>query len=190
MHLPKVEKPKTVKRLGPVKIDALLDRVSQLSEKAWMAEDATKENKFDVFHHTQHIIFRFIPGNRDAAEHYERPAWRIWAPLVQPILDDATRPYGFLDPVFPKVMLARLKAGHQIDMHTDGAGSNLQVHKIHVPLITNPGAILCVDKAEEHLELGWAYEVNNITRHGVRNTGADDRVHLIFEVYDKPSAGT
>ena len=79
---------------------------------------------------------------------------------------------------------ARLAAGGTIAPHTDGAGSNLVTHKIHVPLITNPDALFLAGGVWTHLEAGQAYEVNNIGRHGVVNRGAQDRIHLIFEVYD------
>ena len=35
-----------------------------------------------------------------------------------------------------------------------------------------------------HLPEGRAVEVNNLGRHAVRNDGATDRIHLIFEYYD------
>ena len=182
--LPPVPKPKTIKCLGPVEVAPLLARVRQLSDKAWTAENSGKENDFEVFHKTQHMIFRFIRGNVDALDYYEQPAWPIWASLIQPVMDQAVQAYGYVKPVFPKIMLAKLAAGHDIPSHTDGAGSNLQVHKVHVPLISNPDAVMCVGSDQQHLKVGWAYEVNNIAPHGVRNEGSEDRVHLIFEVHE------
>ena len=55
---------------------------------------------------------------------------------------------GFVEPAFPKAMLARLEAGQHID--TDGGGSHPLVHKVHVPLQTNPRAWLTVDGARIH----------------------------------------
>lgn len=181
---PRVQKPDTVRALGDVDTASLVQLVKRISSTTWDGEDAAKENSFAVFHHTQHIIFRFISGNRDPEDNYANPSWDIWKPVLQPIMEQATRPYRFRDPRFPKAMLAKLAAGHHIDPHYDGAGSNQLVHKIHVPLITNPGALFLVDGESYHLEAGKAYEVNNIVSHGARNDGPEDRVHFIFEVYE------
>lgn len=185
--LPKVKKPGLVRHLGPVGIAGLKEKVQSLSETAWAKEDDGKPNSFPCFHHTQHILFRFIPDNRNAAKFVSYMGWPLWAPLLLPVMQAAILPYNFARPVFPKVMLARLLAGRHIDLHRDGAGANLQTHKIHVPLQTNDGAKFQFDNAEFHLQSGEAYEVNNITRHGGRNNGSEHRIHLIFEVFDAAS---
>lgn len=167
--------------MDTAKLTALARRISA---QTWGEEDARKENDFDVFHHTQHIIFRFIEGNRDPQVSYANPAWEIWKTALLPIMEAAIAPYEFFNPQFPKVMLAKLAAGHAIDPHYDGAGSNQRVHKIHVPLVTNPGATFLVDGANFHLAAGKAYEVNNIASHGATNGGTEDRIHLIFEVFE------
>ncbi|MCP5383388.1 MAG: aspartyl/asparaginyl beta-hydroxylase domain-containing protein [Altererythrobacter sp.] len=182
--LPEVTKPHTIRPLGPVECERLAAMVSRISAATWAGEDALKENDFPVFHHTRHIVFRFIESNRDPAKWYANPAWDVWAPMLLPVMEHAIAEYGFAEPQFPKAMLARLAAGHRIDPHYDGAGSNLRTHKIHVPLFTNPDALFLVRDEKVHLERGYAYEVNNIVSHGVENGGSEDRIHFIFEVYD------
>ena len=172
----------------PVDINSLLAKVSRLSETAWAKEDEGKPNSFPCFHHTQHILFRFIPDNRDATNFNSYANWPLWAPLLLPVMQAAIRTYNFAQPVFPKVMLARLLAKRHIDLHRDGAGANLYTHKIHVPLQTNDAVRFQFDNAEFRLEEGKAYEVNNITRHGGCNDGDDHRIHLIFEVFDAAAA--
>ncbi|AQA00236.1 hypothetical protein BWQ93_18565 [Sphingopyxis sp. QXT-31] len=180
-----VTKPANVRDLGPVDASALRDRVVAISDRTWGQEDALKENDFEVFHHPRHIVFRFTPGNRDPEDHYENPGWHVWRGLLQPVMDAAIAPYAFVDPAFPKAMLARLEAGQLIDLHRDGAGSNLRTHKIHVPLITNPGAFFLCGPNRHHLAYGRAWEVNNIAPHGGVNEGDADRIHFIFEVFDR-----
>ena len=143
-------------------------------------------NDFFCFRHTQHIIFRFIAGNRNPRRFYSHPIWAAWQQRLLPVLAQAAAPYGYADPVFPKVMLARLAAGHGIDPHVDEGGSNPYVHKIHVPLETNPGAVLTVDGEDFHFESGHAWEINNLVAHGAFNAGEADRIHLIFEVFEDP----
>lgn len=182
--LPRVTKPALIRHLTAVDINPLKEQVERLSEMAWEKEDVAKPNNFACFHHTQHILFRFISENRNAADYVSYPIWPLWAPLLQPVMQAAVAPYNFVRPVFPKAMLARLLAGGQIDLHRDGAGANLFTHKIHVPLQTNDGVRFLFENAEFQMELGEAYEVNNITGHGGRNDGAEHRIHLVFEVFD------
>ena len=179
-----IVKPDTIRTLGPVDIRRLKALVGRVSDTVWQSENEGKENDFFCFHHTQHIIFRFIGGNRDHRDYYSNPIWSMWKNILLPIMDAVVAPYGYTKPAYPKAMLARLAAGHIIDSHVDGAGSNLHTHKIHIPIQTNLGAIFYVNKVPHHLEEGMAYEVNNIVPHAVENFGQTDRIHFIFEVFD------
>ena len=179
-----VSKPATVRRLARVDPSALAAVVGRLSDEAWRLEDSAKENDYACFHHTRHVVFRFIAGNRDPRDFYSNPGWHVWRRWLEPLMDRAASAYRFRRPVFPKAMLARLEAGRRIDVHTDGAWSNPLVHKIHIPLQTNPRAMLVVDGVRVHLAAGYAWEVNNLVPHGVFNGGARDRIHLIFEVFE------
>ncbi len=182
--LPRVQKPATVRCLGPIDASALAAQVARLSDEVWRREDADKWNRFFCFHHTRHIIFRFIGGNGDPRRFYSNPGWHFWSQWLLPLMTRTASIYGFAEPVFPKAMLARLEAGQRIDSHVDGAGSNPLVHKVHIPLQTEPGAVLEVNGASTHLATGYAWEINNIVAHGVFNGGTRDRIHFIFEVFE------
>lgn len=182
--IPSVTKPDSIRKLGSVDIAQLKALMLRMSETTWDKEDARKENDFDCFHNTRHIIFRFISGNRDHRQSYSNPIWEIWKSVLLPVMEHVTREYGFKKPEYPKAMFARLTAGKIIDVHIDGAGSNLHTQKIHVPLQTNPDAIFTSNGVSSNLEEGQAYEVNNIAPHGVANRGETDRIHFIFEVFE------
>jgi len=182
--LRRVDKPARVRPLGAVGVEPLRREVAQLSERVWRQEDAAKENAFPCFHHTRHIVFRFIAGNRDPRRFYSQPIWAVWGRRLLPVMARAAAAYGYAEPAYPKVMLAQLAAGHGIDLHVDGAGSHPFTHKIHVPLETNPAAVLHVDGADFHLAAGHVWEVNNLVPHSAFNGGEADRIHLIFEVFD------
>lgn len=181
---PRVKKPTDIRELATVEVSRLIALASRISPETWGQEDRHKENDFAVFHHTQHLVFRFISENRDPEDFYANPAWDVWKPVLMPLMQQAIAPYGFRNPQFPKAMLAKLAAGHQIDPHYDGAGSNQRVHKIHIPLVTNPEAEFLVGDGRFHLDVGKAYEVNNIISHGAVNQGSEDRIHFIFEVFE------
>lgn len=183
-NLTRVVKPESTRELGPVDISEIKPLILGLPENLWDVEDARKANRFDCFHHTRHIVFRFITGNRDPRVFETYPIWDVWSSRLIPLFDRIVDPYGLGEPVYPKAMLARLAAGHVIDRHIDGAGSNLYTHKIHVPIRTNAGALFTSNGQTAHLKEGVAYEANNIAPHEVENRGDTDRIHLVFEVFD------
>lgn len=174
----------TIRRLGPVDIDALRTAVLGIPEKVWDAEDAGKPNKFAVLDATRHIVFRFVDSLRDWRRSHDRPAWAEWRGLVEPVLAQAVRGYGYRRGVFPRVMLARMPSGGVIQPHIDANPAARWPHKIHVPLTTNAAVASFFGGEERYFPPGEAVEVDNLGPHWVRNRGDTDRIHLIFEYYD------
>lgn len=174
----------TVRALGPVDITALGAAVLAIPEDVWDAENASKPNKFEVLATTRHVVFRFIDSPRDWRGSHDRPAWPQWRGLLEPVLAQAVRAYGYARGLFPRVMLARMPPGGAIHPHIDANPAAKWPHKIHVPLLTNAGVVCGFGGEEHHFPLGEAVEVNNLGPHWVRNGGDTDRIHLIFEYYD------
>lgn len=177
-------KTETMRDLGAVDIGALRANVMAIPEAVWVAENASKPNKFEVLDGTRHIVFRFVDGPLDWRGSHDRPAWAPWRNLLEPVLADAVRDYGYARGVFPRVMLARMAPGGFIHPHIDANPAAKWPHKIHVPITTNPGVVSFFGGAERHFPVDQAVEVNNLAPHWVRNDGDSDRIHLIFEYYD------
>ena len=174
----------TIRQLGRVDITRLREAVLALPESVWDAEDAGKPNRFGALDATRHIIFRFVSNFRDWRQSYEKPLWQEWKPLLEPVLAEATAPYGYAHAAFPRVMLARMAPGGVIHPHRDENPAAKWPHKIHVPLQTNEDVTFYVDGVGHKFAEGEAVEVNNMGVHAVENRGAADRIHLIFEYYD------
>lgn len=173
-----------IRKLGPVDIAALRAAVLTIPEHVWDAENEGKPNKFEALGATRHIVFRFIDSPGDWRSSYDRAAWYGWHGLLEPVLAQAVRGYGYARGLFPRVMLARMPAGGVIHPHIDANPAAKWPHKIHVPLTTNAGVVSHFGGAEHHFPVGEAVEVNNLGPHWVRNGGDADRIHLIFEYYD------
>jgi len=173
-----------VRKLGRVEITALRVAVLAIPEDVWEAENASKPNRFEVLDATRHIVFRFIDSPRDWRGSHDRAAWPQWRELLEPVLEQAVRDYGYARGVFPRVMLARMPPGGVIHPHIDANPAAKWPHKIHVPLSTNPGVVCFFGGGEHHFPQGEAVEVDNLGPHWVRNDGDTDRIHLIFEYYD------
>jgi hypothetical protein len=174
----------SIRRLGTVDIAELREAVLAIPEEVWNAENENKPNRFGALDATQHIIFRFVSNFQDWRQSYDRPLWSEWEPLIEPVLAEATAPYGYARGAFPRVMLARMAPGGLIQPHRDQNPAAKWPHKIHVPLQTNEGVTLFVDGTGYQLAEGEAVEVNNMGLHAVENRGETDRIHLIFEYYD------
>lgn len=65
--------------------------------------------------------------------------------------------------------------------HQDIIEKWFDLYRIHIPIITNPGAHLIVDQRSQHLAAGYAWSFDNQADHGVVN-GEAERVHLIMDV--------
>ena len=178
-------KTESIRRLGPVDIAALRQAVLRIDEARWDAENADKPNRFEALDRTRHIVFRFVSNFQDWRDSYDRPLWGDWKGLLEPVLAQAVRDYGYSDAAFPRVMLARMAPGGVIKPHRDANPAAKWPHKIHVPLVTNDKVTFFVDGVGYHFPEGEAVEVSNMAVHAVENAGDTDRIHLIFEYYDR-----
>ena len=182
---PRVEKPALARFLGAVDVSALRAHVERLSEKAWRRENAARARGNLRSAHTQHIVFRFIDGDRTPLDfRSKQPTWTIWRRLLLPVMAQAAARYGFAEPCYPAALLARFGAGQLACRSADGGRCHPLTHRIHVPLRTGPRALLTVDGAGFPLETGHAWEINNLLPHGVSNRGGRDCVHLVFDVFE------
>jgi hypothetical protein len=184
MLQPNPRKTTSVRDLGRVDISRLREAVLAIPESTWDAEDADKPNRFGALDRTRHIVFRFVSSFEDWREAYDRPLWPEWRALLEPLMAQAVRPYGYARGEYPRVMLARMAPGGIIKPHRDANPAARWPHKIHVPLLTNDRVTFFVDGIGYRMPEGEAYEVNNMGVHAVENAGDSDRIHLIFEYYD------
>lgn len=178
-------KTKSVKFLGPIELGSLVEDVLAIPQEVWDQENADKPNRFEALDKTQHIVFRFVNKLNDWRESHDRPMWAAWKDRLLPVLEQATRPYGYANGAFPRIMLARMAPGGIIHPHTDASPSAKWPHKIHVPLTTNERVRFYIQPQTHHFKVGEAVEVNNLDVHAVANEGATDRIHLIFEYFDR-----
>lgn len=183
MH-PNPRKTTSIRKLGPVDISGVTDAILAIPDAVWDAENADKPNKFEALDRTRHIVFRFVNSTRDWRESYDRPMWNQWRERLLPVMEQATKPYGYARAVYPRVMLARMAPGGIIHPHIDANPAAKWPHKIHVPIQTNDKVTFYVDGVGYHFAEGQAVEVSNMAVHAVRNDGDSDRIHLIFEYYD------
>ena len=117
------KKAKTVRELGAVDISGVREDILNLPQSLWQSEDTGKPNKFEQLGKTEHIVFRFV---KDYDKHWETiayPIWDEWKDRLQPLMDQATKAYGYQKGDFSRVMLAKLPPHSKI---------SLQIGRAHV----------------------------------------------------------
>ncbi|MFF4709605.1 aspartyl/asparaginyl beta-hydroxylase domain-containing protein [Streptomyces sp. NPDC001297] len=82
------------------------------------------------------------------------------------------------------VRLARLEPHSYLWEHRDYAElRDTGRYRLHVPLVTNPSAVLVTAGARVHMAAGSLWRLTPSQAHGVCNTTGPDRLHLIADVY-------
>jgi kumamolisin len=103
----------------------------------------------------------------------------------QPNLGRLPRLQHFLDSAFPVkptlAWLGRIPQGGRIFSHVDNTQHWDEHHRVHVPLVTNPGARLCVAGRFLFLEPKRIWLLNNSLPHGALNRGPE-RLHLVLDL--------
>jgi hypothetical protein len=170
--------------LGRVDCAALTEKVLSLDESAWLA-DARRQEDFDVHAQTQSIILTFCEGWPEVTVSHAA-GWDLLAAEAAPVMEQIlSRHYPPGGQVL-RAMMARLPAGGRIARHTDGHPSFSVAHRIHVPLVTNPGVEFVVGRESVPPRAHFAFELNNLMAHSVVNNGDRARIHFIFDYAPPP----
>lgn len=178
-------KTKGIRILGDLDISELKRRVLLIPEKIWSEQNNIKPNKFGVLDKTEHIVFRFINNFKDHRFYSDKAVWKDWKDLIEPILEITKKAYNYERAEYPRIMLAKLPAGESIKPHIDRSPAAQFPHKLHIPLMTNEKTFFFVGGKSIIMKEGVIYEVNNRMNHSVINNGHCERVHLIFELFEK-----
>ncbi|MFL4910655.1 aspartyl/asparaginyl beta-hydroxylase domain-containing protein [Streptomyces sp. MMS24-I2-30] len=108
-------------------------------------------------------------------------------PRPTSLLEKMPATAAFLDALgldFMYVRLARLEPHSYLWEHRDYAElRDTGRHRLHVPLVTNPSAVLVTAGARVHMAAGALWRLTPSRAHGVCNTTGPDRLHLIADVY-------
>ncbi|MCB9706754.1 MAG: aspartyl/asparaginyl beta-hydroxylase domain-containing protein [Myxococcales bacterium] len=96
-------------------------------------------------------------------------------PRLRALLDGAL---GFTAPL---AWLGLSPPNSAIRMHVDNTAHWDEHHRLHLPLITSPGARLSVMGRFQHFPAGTLFAFNNSRPHGAINEGPA-RLHLVFDV--------
>jgi hypothetical protein len=101
--------------------------------------------------------------------------WKLVRPIVNYLEDIHDGKVG-------RIMISKLLAGEDVDVHMDPGQYAGVVRRNHVPIETNDGVIFSVAGESVNMKEGECWEINNNKPHGIKNKYKLDRVHLIIDV--------
>lgn len=173
------------RNIGQVHPAPLSEAVSVLTDAEWQSF-ADRQAAFAAHRATNSIPLLFDPDMRHQDPTRLEMLDRFESVLAEPMAE--IRRYFASNPpqgtdgsgYFVRILLVRLEAGASIGSHRDHGHSLARAHRIHLPIVTNPGVEFGIAGHIRHLPAGELWEVNNRKVHGVRNAGAA-RIHAIFD---------
>ncbi len=171
-----------IRELGAVDSDKLREAILELEAPLWREEELRQKKYQEVHYNTESLILIFC-GHDDwpNIDLVKGASWERLSPFALPLMHDiigrAYAPGGTII----RAIAAKLTAGKTITSHTDHHQSFHQSHRIHVPITTNNKVRFMIDGRPYRMKVGEAYEINNQKRHGVINSGDEDRITFIFD---------
>lgn len=165
--------------LGQVPDVLIQNFINTIEELDWLVLDWRKsmishEGQYDsmVFRHAQSYLTEDIQN---------QPLFGKYESVLTPIIDWLRTYYDVTNYV---ALLARLKPSSHVNRHADITPFLEDIHRVHIPLVTNPLACYEIDYETIEMPLGEAVEIDNVRWHSAWNQSTtEDRVHLIINVY-------
>jgi hypothetical protein len=107
------------------------------------------------------------------------PRWEDMGERTKPVIDKVLKEFPGCRAINPNI--TTVHPGDYVPPHTDSTCQGW-VTRVHVPIVTNAGAVMLVAGKEYHLEAGHAYLFDISKPHAIRNDGKASRIHLMFDV--------
>jgi hypothetical protein len=167
--------------LGEFAVAGMRKAILGLDEDAWL-HNTYRQESYEVHRDTQSVILVFTDGaGWPDIEIRREMGWDLLAeqavPLMNKIIDRHYPPGGAI----VRAMAVRLPSGGVIKSHKDKHPSFHFSHRVHIPLLSNPGVRFTIDGQCHNLQVGKAYEINNQKQHSVTNGGEEQRITFIFD---------
>ena len=110
----------------------------------------------------------------------DEEAYRVFEPLLMKtyfknVYDGLSKHFRL-----GRVRILKLDSRTSLSYHRDPEA------RLHIPIITNPGALMIVDKDAHHMKAdGSVYYVDTTKYHTALNGGSECRVHLVATILDE-----
>ena len=172
------------KQLGDIDILDLINNLSKIKESDWDSDSIRNRGKTHSKVHTLPIRWKPEVLLQTKLTQIENEIFYDildFSRIESQLLSIYKEHYG--DRFIHKIILANMPPEWNIRKHGDSGMSLMQVHRTHIPIITNPYVTFFVKDEFNQMIEGEVWEINNAQPHAVNNEGLDWRLHLIVDYY-------
>jgi hypothetical protein len=163
---------------GQVDVAPLQALVAAESDVTWRA-DPFRQRAFTVHGDTETLFLIYDQDLRHISP-TRLPRYDDYSRALQPVFDVLAA--GLCESGWcARCILTRLRPGGVIAPHVDHGFSLERSHRVHIPIVTSGDVRFEVGGEVRNMAAGEMWEINNMRRHGVENTGDHARVHLIVD---------
>jgi len=186
-----------LRRLGHLDTSGIWNLTQSITESKWFENDL-RQRRFVPHKDTQSILLAWnkniFTGQLDPTlgGAITSSFWPSFEPFLRPLVELVKNAYNMPQPMVWRAMLARLPAGKSITEHWDANPVLSFPRRIHWVVHTNPGVVTnCAVRDGDvptpipDLGEGDVFELNNVRRHSVHNSGSEGRVHLVIDMYPR-----
>lgn len=168
--------------LGPVEITAIKKELEQYYSQ-WLV-DTSRQESFETHEHTFMFAIRQFDYMYTLGEvadctsqaSLETKEANIELDNIIRVLESAAGGKAI------RVEFISMNPNSRVRTHKDRSDVLYVARRFHVPIKTNSLVLFMSGQEIRHLELGHAYELNNINYHSVVNGSKEPRIHLIIDV--------
>ncbi|HXC55867.1 MAG TPA: aspartyl/asparaginyl beta-hydroxylase domain-containing protein [Rhizomicrobium sp.] len=169
-------------RLFDCPVGDVLAAMPDLSSPLWDA-NPHRQTKHQVHRETRSIIFEWIGDAWQPGQKSDVVRTDCGLPhLTDAVYACAARLNARYRGKIVRLLLAELVPHGKISRHADHGAGVVLVHRLHVPVLTNPAVKFFIGDVPHYLEAGVAYEFDNTRPHAVDNDSAAPRIHLMCDI--------
>ena len=174
-----------ITHLGFIGVNLPRIELNHFDEITW------RQDQMDTHGQTQAIFLRHWDREKMVVRRgpivlKDFPRLKYYGNFVYDVLEHLGERYSFTDYA---ALITNLPAWSHIPRHKDTGRIFRLAHRIHVPIVTNPGVVFHCGDQTVHMERGCAYEIGNTNfEHAVDNHSPYDRHHLIVDLLARVAA--
>lgn len=174
--------PEKIVRLFDCDVGDIVAAMPDLSAPIWEA-NPHRQTKHKVHNQTRSIIFEWIDDGWQPGQ----PAVVVRSDcsipaLTQAVYACAAKLNARYGGKIIRLLLAELVPRGRIMPHTDMGAGVVLVHRLHLPVVTNPNVRFFIEGVPHYLEPGGVYEFDNTRSHAVDNASDSPRIHLMCDI--------
>ena len=162
-------------------ISNLESLIPKINDPLWY-QNTFRQELYDVHNQTLSIVFKWSSNSNEIVD----KSIINYDIINTPLGIEITKQVEKIQKYYPntsisKAMLAYLPPKGEILEHKD-LGYLKNIHRIHLPIITNSKCIFNIDGVDYFFKKGECFEFDNTRSHFVKNIGETPRIHLILDL--------